>query len=113
MAPLLHRLGRFSYLRRRLVAGIWALIVALLGVGAATLSGPTSDSFTIPGVESQEALDLLDDRFPELAADGATARVVMAAPVGAHRCRDRVARRAGRHRRGPLRDDVPHPGGIA
>ncbi|WP_026875535.1 MMPL family transporter [Jiangella gansuensis] len=82
MATLLYRLGRFSYRRRRLVALIWVVLLGVFGAGAATLSGQTSDSFSIPGTESQEALDLLADRFPEAAADGAQGRVVFAAPDG-------------------------------
>ncbi len=82
MATFLYRLGRFSYRRRGVVLAIWLGLVALVGVGAATLSGPTSDTFSIPGTESQEAFDLLDERFPGGNADGAQARVVFAAPEG-------------------------------
>ena len=59
MANLLYRLGRFSYRRRRLVAAVWALFLALLGVGALTLAGKTANTFSIPGTESQRALDAL------------------------------------------------------
>ncbi|WP_035812342.1 MMPL family transporter [Jiangella gansuensis] len=82
MATFLYRLGRFSYRRRRLVGAIWLALLALFGVGAATLSGPTSDTFSIPGTESQQAFDLLEERFPGGNTDGATARVVFAAPDG-------------------------------
>ncbi|WP_116948267.1 MMPL family transporter [Jiangella endophytica] len=82
MATFLYRLGRFSYRRRGVVLAIWLGLVALFGVGASTLSGPTSDTFSIPGTESQEAFDLLEDRFPGGNTDGATARVVFAAPEG-------------------------------
>ena len=63
MANLLYRLGRFSFYRRKLVLAIWLAILGLLGVGAATLSGPTSDDFAIPGTEAQQAQDLLNERF--------------------------------------------------
>ncbi|WP_053206802.1 MMPL family transporter [Jiangella muralis] len=82
MATFLYRLGRFSYRRRGVVLAIWLGLVALFGVGASTLSGPTSDTFSIPGTESQEAFDLLEERFPGGNTDGATARVVFAAPDG-------------------------------
>ena len=82
MATYLYRLGRFSFRRRRLILALWLAALALLGVGAATLSGPTSDEFTIPGTEAQEAMDLLGQRFPGAGADGAQARVVFAAPAG-------------------------------
>jgi len=82
MATYLYRLGRFSFRRRRLILALWLAALAILGVGAATLSGPTSDEFSIPGTEAQEAIDLLGQRFPGAGAGGAQARVVFAAPAG-------------------------------
>ena len=82
MATYLDRLGRFSFRRRKLILALWLAALALLGAGAATLSGPTSDEFSIPGTEAQEAMDLLGQRFPGAGADGAQARVVFAAPAG-------------------------------
>ncbi|WP_405058962.1 MMPL family transporter [Kribbella sp. NBC_01505] len=80
MANLLYRLGRFSYQRRRLVAAIWAVIIVALGVGALTLGGKTTNTFSIPGTESQRALDALKHDLP--AASGASATVVVKAPEG-------------------------------
>ncbi|BCB74525.1 MMPL family transporter [Phytohabitans flavus] len=82
MARYLYRLGRFAFQRRRLVAAIWVGLLAVLGVAGATMAGTPSDEFAIPGTESQQAIDLLGERFPEAAADGAVARVVFAAPDG-------------------------------
>lgn len=82
MATVLYRLGKFAFRSRRLVASVWLAVVVAVGLGAATLSGNSSDSFSIPGTESQEAIDLLEERFPEAAADGANARVVFVAPDG-------------------------------
>ncbi|WP_409494214.1 MMPL family transporter [Amycolatopsis sp. cmx-11-12] len=82
MASFLYRLGRFSFRRRALVAAVWAVVLVALGAGALTLSGQLSNSVTIPGTESQKAIDQLADRFPEAAAGGATARVVISAPDG-------------------------------
>jgi RND superfamily putative drug exporter len=81
MASLLSRLGRASFRRRRLVLVVWIVLFGAVGVGAMTLSGPTSGAFSIPGAESQKAIDLLQDRLP--AANGASGRVVFAAPEGA------------------------------
>ncbi|MGW1342251.1 MMPL family transporter [Kribbella sp. NPDC002412] len=80
MANLLYRLGRFSYQRRRLVAAVWAVFLVLLGVGALTLGGKTTNTFSIPGTESQRALDALKTELP--AASGASATVVVKAPEG-------------------------------
>ncbi|MFF4234545.1 MMPL family transporter [Actinomadura geliboluensis] len=82
MATLLYRLGRFSFRRRGLVVLLWAALLVLAGVGAAALKGPTSNDFSIPGTESQQAIDLLERKMPQASADGATARVVFAAPAG-------------------------------
>ncbi|MGN9908279.1 MMPL family transporter [Phytohabitans sp. LJ34] len=82
MATYLYRLARFSYRRRKLVLVLWLAVLAAFGVGALTLSGPTSSAFTVPGTESQKAIDLLGERFPQAGAGGATARVVFAAPSG-------------------------------
>jgi RND superfamily putative drug exporter len=82
MATFLYRLGRFSFRRRGLVAVLWLALLAAAGVGAATLSGPTADGFTIPGTEAQQAIDQLGQKFPQASAGGATGRVVFAAPQG-------------------------------
>ncbi|MFI5890228.1 MMPL family transporter [Actinoplanes sp. NPDC051513] len=75
MATLLYRLGRFSFRRRKLVGLLWVAVLVLFGVGAATLSGPTSDAFSIPGTESSRALAILEEKFGG-GADGASAKVV-------------------------------------
>ncbi|GAA4153413.1 MMPL family transporter [Actinomadura keratinilytica] len=82
MATFLYRLARFSYRRRRLVALLWVGLLVLFGVGAATLSGPTTSDFSMPGTESQRTIDILKKRMPQVSADAATARVVFAAPEG-------------------------------
>ncbi|MGW4461384.1 MMPL family transporter [Micromonospora sp. NPDC004704] len=82
MATFLYRIGRFSYRRRWLVTGVWVLLLALVGLGAATVSGSMSNSFSVPGTEAQRAIDHLADRFPQANASGATARVVFEAPDG-------------------------------
>jgi RND superfamily putative drug exporter len=80
MAVLLYRIGGAAYRRRRIVAAFWLAVLVALGVGAAALKGPTSDVFSVPGTESQRAIDLLNHTFP--GTGGATARIVFAAPAG-------------------------------
>ena len=82
MASFLYRLGRFAFRRRWLVTGLWLAVLAAALTGAVALSGPTSGALRIPGTPSQEAIDLLQERFPQASAGGATARVVFAAPAG-------------------------------
>jgi putative drug exporter of the RND superfamily len=82
MARLLQRLGSFSVRRRRLVLGGWLLaLVALAGL-ALSFKGTFSDEFKVPGTESQEAIELIQRNVPQANADGATGRVVFAAPKG-------------------------------
>ena len=82
MATFLYRLGRLAFRRRRLVTLLWLLVLAGVGLGAANAHGTTNDAFTIPGTQSQQAIDLLQSQFPQVSAAGATARVVFEAPSG-------------------------------
>jgi len=84
MATYLYRIGRFAYRRKGTVLSIWLAILVLMGVGAATLSGPTKDSFSIPGTPAQQAQDLMAERFGDQGSpmDSLSARFVFAAPEG-------------------------------
>ncbi|GAA3302532.1 hypothetical protein GCM10020295_48580 [Streptomyces cinereospinus] len=82
MATFLYKLGRLAFRRRHVVALIWVALLTLAGVGAASAPAPGTTSFSIPGTEAQKAFDLLEERFPGMSADGATARVVFKAPAG-------------------------------
>jgi len=82
VSTILYRLGRLAYRRRKTVAALWLALLVAMGAAAATLAEETTDSFEIPGSESVEALELLNERFPEAAPQGASARVVFAAPAG-------------------------------
>jgi uncharacterized membrane protein YdfJ with MMPL/SSD domain len=80
MATYLYRLGGWAFHRRWRVLGAWVAVVALVVASAAAFSGKTSDKFTVPGTESQQAQELLEQKYP--AASGAYARVVYVAPEG-------------------------------
>jgi RND superfamily putative drug exporter len=81
MANALERLGGWVARNHRIVLAVW--VVALVGVVVADRvgGGAVVDDFEVPGVESQAAVELLEERFPERA--GATAVVVFHAPDGA------------------------------
>ncbi|SNY54206.1 MMPL family transporter [Paractinoplanes atraurantiacus] len=81
MATLLHRLGLGSVRHKAIVMVVWLAALIALGVGAATLSGKTVNTFEIPGQESTVALKLLRERFGAASA-GASAQVVFEAPSG-------------------------------
>lgn len=86
MATYLYRLGKFAYRRKSAVIAAWLVLLVLAGVGAATLSGPTANSFSIPGTQGQQAQDLIAERFPAQAGEdpmnALSARYVFAAPEG-------------------------------
>ncbi|MGW0433412.1 MMPL family transporter [Micromonospora sp. NPDC003197] len=80
MASLLYRLGRACFRRRGIVVGAWTLILAAVIGLFVTFGGEFDDQFTIPGSESQQALDELREISP--AAAGANAQLVFVAPEG-------------------------------
>ncbi|MFB8008366.1 MMPL family transporter [Nocardia sp. NPDC056000] len=82
MAKFLYRVGRFAFEKRKLVVVLWLGIMAALVAGAASAPTPPPDTFSIPGTESQQAFDLLAERFPGTKSDGAEARIVFVAPDG-------------------------------
>ncbi|MCP2286740.1 putative drug exporter of the RND superfamily [Promicromonospora umidemergens] len=82
MAGMLSRLGRFSYRRRWLVVVTWLLALGGAVTFAVTSEGPVNTRATIPGIESQQAFDLIEERFPDAATDGASATIVFVAPAG-------------------------------
>jgi putative drug exporter of the RND superfamily len=80
MAKHLYRLGGWAFERRRLVVAGWLALLGIVLVCAVAFKGQTSNRFVVPGTESQQAQDLLQEKFP--GAGGANARVVFAAPKG-------------------------------
>ncbi|MDQ1541694.1 MAG: putative drug exporter of the superfamily, partial [Actinomycetota bacterium] len=81
MSVYLYRLGRFAYHHRRLVLAGWLVaLIAVIGIATAS-GGKTNDSFTVPGTESQNALNVLHKNLP--AYSGGQAKIVFAAAGGA------------------------------
>ncbi|MER6414600.1 MMPL family transporter [Streptomyces humidus] len=82
MAVLLHRLGLSAYRHRKLVLGVWLVVLAALITCAGVFGGKLDDRFAVPGTESQRALDTLGRTLPE--ASGTGAQIVFTAPAGHH-----------------------------
>ncbi|EKX69353.1 MMPL family transporter [Streptomyces ipomoeae] len=82
MATFLYRLGRLAFRKRWYVILLWMAVLGAVGVGALKAPGASDEEFSMPGIESQKAFDLMEERFPGVTADGATARVVFVAPSG-------------------------------
>ena len=68
---MLARLARFSYHRRRLVVLAWIGVLVLSIVAGGALKGAWSTSGSLPGTDTQRALDLLKAEFPGQAGDEA------------------------------------------
>jgi RND superfamily putative drug exporter len=82
MATFLYRLGRQAFRWRWFVAAFWIAVMAAVGYGASVAKTAPDDGFTMPGIESQRAFDLMEQRFPGSSANAATARIVFIAPNG-------------------------------
>ena len=77
---MLHRLGSSAARHRWRFVVAWAVVaIAVLAWNKAE-GGHTRDVFTIPGSETQEALEILERDFPEASGDSAT--VVFAVDAG-------------------------------
>lgn len=75
MSTVLYRLGRLAARRPWRVVGIW-LAAAVVVIGASSAFGrDLEDSFAVPGLDSQEALELLSTSQSDSA--GLTAQVVL------------------------------------
>ncbi|HXH34746.1 MAG TPA: MMPL family transporter [Plantibacter sp.] len=80
MSSLLYTLGRWAFRARKLVLILWIAVLALAGGGALLFNQGTDNAFSIPGTESQEALDTLNHTFPQVS--GASAQLIVVAPTG-------------------------------
>ncbi|MFD4605528.1 MMPL family transporter [Streptomyces sp. NPDC058464] len=82
MATVLYHLGRTAFRWRWFVTVLWVAVLGAVGFAAAKAPAAADEGFTMPGIESQKAFDLMEKRFPGAAADGASARIVFIAPSG-------------------------------
>ena len=80
MSTYLYRLGAMAFDHRRAMLAAWLAVFVGVIAAAFAFSGKTNNSFTVPGTESQQAQELLEQKFP--AASGAYARMVFEAPEG-------------------------------
>ncbi|WP_312028635.1 MMPL family transporter [Cellulosimicrobium composti] len=102
MSSALYSLGRWAVGARRLVLAAWIGVLVLAGALAGLVGQGLDDQVTIPGTESQAALDRLATTFPQVS--GATAQVVVVAPDGSTIEDDAV--------RGPVEDAVDALGAV-
>ncbi|WP_207841696.1 MMPL family transporter [Williamsia soli] len=86
MATHLYRIGRWAYLNKFKMIAIWLLVLVGMGVAAATLSKPTSESFSIPGIPSEKAQNQMIEAFPEKPKfdENVSVKYVIKAPDGSN-----------------------------
>ncbi|MEU5988595.1 MMPL family transporter [Spirillospora sp. NPDC047418] len=112
MSRLLYRLGRAAAARPWRFVVVWLVLVAAAAGFAGVAGGSLHDNYTMAGTGSQQATDLLRERFPALS--GADARVVVHAESGTVD-RARLAAAAGELRKLPHVSEVspaqPSPDG--
>ena len=80
MTSLLSSIAALVGRRPRLATAAILLSLTLLIGGAVAAGGAFKDDFTVPGIESQRAQDLLEQRFP--AQSGTDATLVFSADTG-------------------------------
>jgi RND superfamily putative drug exporter len=80
VSSFLYGLGRAAYRRRIAVLVAWLSALVLLGGLALVVSDTFDENFSLPGTESQVALDSLGRTFPQ--ASGTTATLVLVAGEG-------------------------------
>jgi RND superfamily putative drug exporter len=80
VSSVLYSLGRWAVRARRLVVAGWVVALVLVGGAAGLLQQGLDNQVSIPGTESQEALDRLAATFPQVS--GASAQVIVVAPEG-------------------------------
>ena len=74
MSSVLYRIGRFSASRPWAMIGAWVAVALVVVVAAGTVGRELEDSFAVPGLDSQVAVDLLSEAQSDQA--GLTARLV-------------------------------------
>ncbi|MFI5062349.1 MAG: hypothetical protein ACHP7F_12945, partial [Actinomycetales bacterium] len=71
MSSLLYSIGRWAFRARKLVVSLWIILLVVLGTGAVLFNQGTDNTFSIPGTESQDALDTLSRTFPQVSGTSA------------------------------------------
>ena len=82
MAAFLAFLGRTAFRRRWYVVALWFGILTAVGIAAAKAPAAPSDSFSMPGTESQQAATVISEHFPKSGSTGDVAQLVFVAPSG-------------------------------
>ena len=88
MATNLYKLGGWAFDNRRKVLLGWLVVLALVLFASSTFSGTFSSKFEVPGTESQQAQDLLNEKYPGAGGALRSRRLRGAGGREAHRSRE-------------------------
>lgn len=80
MSAFLYDLGRAAFRRRWLVISVWVAVLVVVAAGATVFGKDLDNTFSIPGSESQDAMDELGHIVPSMT--GAQAQVIVIPPDG-------------------------------
>ena len=64
MTGLLYKLASSCIRHRRIVVGFWIVVAIAITVFSTSVGKQFADDLTLPGMDSQEATDLVDSKFP-------------------------------------------------
>lgn len=80
MAQFLYKLGLAAHDNRKKFLVTWLAILAIVGLLAGLFMGKLSNTFTLPGTETERVLELMDQEIPELS--GGTGTIVFQSQDG-------------------------------
>lgn len=66
MAQFLYRIGRSAYDHRKAFVAAWLAVLIAIGALAGLFMGQLSNTFTLPGTETERVLNLMKQEMPEL-----------------------------------------------
>ena len=73
MAKILYKLGLAAYDHRKKFIAAWIAILVAIGILMTSFMGTLSNTFTLPGTDTQRVLTLVRNNIPELSGGTATA----------------------------------------
>ncbi len=72
MAQFLYKIGLAAHDHRKKFIASWVAILTLIGVLAGTFMGTLSNTFSLPGTETERVLNLMHEELPELSGGNGT-----------------------------------------
>lgn len=72
MAQFLYRLGLAAYDHRKKFIAAWVALLAIIGLLAGLFMGKLSNTFSLPGTETERVLNLMGQELPELSGGNGT-----------------------------------------